>query len=89
MTSEMCLTDSLPWLSHISTLAISQSLCDPVVFVLGSELFPFMVSHEDSISYAQVRLGNVLLGLILNVTLPSFKQIVGCDLVEFPQLLNF
>ena len=69
--------------------SISQSLCDPVVFVPGSELFPCMVSHEDSISYAQVRLGNVLLDLILNVMLPSFEQVVGCDLVEFPQLFDF
>ena len=81
-TSEMCLTDNLPWLSHTSTLGISQSLGDSVVLVSRSELFPCMISHKDCISYAQVGLGNVPLHLISYVALPSFEQIVCCDLVE-------
>ena len=48
-----------------------------------------MVSDEDSISYAQIGLRNVLLDLILDVMFPSFEQVVCHDLVEFSQLFNF
>ena len=56
--------------------SISQSLGDSVVFVCRSELFSCMISHKDSISYAQVELGNVFVDLILYVAFPGLEQVV-------------
>ena len=66
--------------------SIFQSLGDSVVLVSRSELFSCMISHKDSIPYAQMGLGNVPLDLILDVMLPSFELVVCCDLIEPSQL---